>query len=243
MQHPTCSWFNYQCRYCPTLTRTEAGKTDTAEERFYTISEVARLLEVSDQSIRRWVKAGELRAYKPKKEYRIAESDLEEFLKERRVPLVQARLLSLEEEQREPSYEVALEAARRQSKQDRQAAARAWESERPQTYFARHENDAVARLLTYPADELAGSVLELARRCIELEASRAAQLENFPAEQVAAFLVENERDKERIRRELEKMSAAEFREALIAVSPRLRRYFREESTSRESSEEKQGRSA
>jgi excisionase family DNA binding protein len=79
----------------------EAGKTDTAAERFYTISEVARRLEVSDQSIRRWVKAGELRAYKPKKEYRIAESDLEEFLKERQVPLVQAPLLENVEE--EPS--------------------------------------------------------------------------------------------------------------------------------------------
>jgi excisionase family DNA binding protein len=101
LQHPACSCFNYQCRYCQTLIRTEAGKTDTAGERFYTISEVARLLEVSDQSIRRWVKAGELRAYKPKKEYRIAESDLEEFLKERRVPLVQARLLNFEE--RRPS--------------------------------------------------------------------------------------------------------------------------------------------
>jgi excisionase family DNA binding protein len=61
---------------------------------------VARLLEVSDQSIRRWVKAGELRAYKPKKEYRIAKSDLEAFLKERRVPLVQDRLLDFGEEPR-----------------------------------------------------------------------------------------------------------------------------------------------
>jgi excisionase family DNA binding protein len=82
----------------------EAGKTDTAEERYYTISEAARLLRVSDQSVRRWVKAGELRAYKPKKEYRIAESDLEEFLKERRVPLVQAPLLNFEEERREYPY-------------------------------------------------------------------------------------------------------------------------------------------
>jgi excisionase family DNA binding protein len=99
LQHSIAAWFNYQCRYCSTLIRTEAGKTDTAAERFYTISEVARVLEVSDQSIRRWVKAGELRAFKPKKEYRIAESDLQEFLKERRVPLVQARLLDFGEEQ------------------------------------------------------------------------------------------------------------------------------------------------
>ncbi len=44
---------------------------------------------MSDQSIRRWIKAGELKAYKPKKEYRIAESDLQEFIEGRAVPLVQ----------------------------------------------------------------------------------------------------------------------------------------------------------
>jgi excisionase family DNA binding protein len=72
---------------------------------------VARLLEVSDQSIRRWVKAGELRAYKPKKEYRIAKSDLEAFLKERRVPLVQSRLLDFGEEPR-TEWEAAVSSAR-----------------------------------------------------------------------------------------------------------------------------------
>jgi excisionase family DNA binding protein len=66
------------------------GATDT-EQRFYTLSEVARLLEVSEQSVRRWIKAGELVAYKPKKEYRIAETDLRQFLEGRRaVPLAQA---------------------------------------------------------------------------------------------------------------------------------------------------------
>jgi excisionase family DNA binding protein len=62
------------------------------------------VLEVSDQSIRRWVKAGELKAYKPKKEYRIAESDLQEFLEGRAVPLVQAPLPDLEDERREYPY-------------------------------------------------------------------------------------------------------------------------------------------
>jgi excisionase family DNA binding protein len=57
-------------------------------------------LEVSDQSIRRWVKAGELKAYKPKKEYRIAAGDLQEFLEGRAVPLVQTPLPELPEERR-----------------------------------------------------------------------------------------------------------------------------------------------
>jgi len=158
-------------------------------------------------------------------------------------PLAQAPLPDPVQERREDVLDLALEAARRQAIQDIQAANRAASSERAQAYFMRHDNEAMHRLLEYPADELAPAVLELARRCIDLVASRAAQLEDFPAEQVAAFLAENERDNERIRRELEKMSAAEWREAVLAVSPPLRRYFREESTSREASEEKQGRSA
>jgi excisionase family DNA binding protein len=124
---------------------------------------------VSDQSIRRWVKAGELRAYKPKKEYRITESDLEEFLKERRVPLVQARLLNFEQEQRPEIPDVVLAAARRQAEHVRQAATRAEQSGRAQSYFMHHDNAAVVRLLEYPPDEVAGALIELAHRCIQLE--------------------------------------------------------------------------
>jgi len=68
-------------------------------------------------------------------------------------------------------------------------------------------------------------------------------LRGFPAEQIAAAVAENEHDNERIRRELEKWSANDWREALLAVSPRLRRYFREESTSRETTDEHQDKSA
>jgi len=57
--------------------------TDVEGERFYTIPEVARILRVSDQSVRRWIKAGELRATKPGKEYRIGHTNLEEFLRAR----------------------------------------------------------------------------------------------------------------------------------------------------------------
>jgi excisionase family DNA binding protein len=62
-------------------------------ERYLSLQEVGDELGVSDQTVRRWVKAGELAAYKPGKEYRIKGSDLEEFLKTREVsPKVQASL-------------------------------------------------------------------------------------------------------------------------------------------------------
>jgi excisionase family DNA binding protein len=63
-------------------------------EKYLSLQEVADELGVSDQTVRRWVKAGELAAYKPGKEYRIKGSDLEEFLKTREVsPKVQSSLL------------------------------------------------------------------------------------------------------------------------------------------------------
>lgn len=74
------------------------------------------------------------------------------------------------EERREDVYDLALTAARRQAKQDVQAAVRALESGRAQTYFMRHDNEAMQRLLGRSADELAPAVLEMAHRVVELEA-------------------------------------------------------------------------
>ena len=48
-----------------------------------------------------------------------------------------------------------------------------------------------------------------------------------PREQIAAWLAQDERDKEFISRELEKMSPKDLREQIIAISPSLRRYYRE----------------
>jgi transcriptional regulator with XRE-family HTH domain len=79
----------------------------------------------------------------------------------------------LEDERREAIYDVVMDAARRQAKQDRQAATRAVESERPQTYFMRHENEAVVRLLKYPAGELADALMELVQ--LEGELQRTAE--------------------------------------------------------------------
>jgi|SRR5215217_138065 len=70
-----------------------------SEEQFLSLEDVASRLQVSDQTVRRWVKAGKLAAYKPGLEYRIKGSDLEEFLKTREVsPKVQSPLPDLEVE-------------------------------------------------------------------------------------------------------------------------------------------------
>jgi transcriptional regulator with XRE-family HTH domain len=81
----------------------------------------------------------------------------------------------LEDERRVAIHDLALDAARRQAEQDSQAFARAKESGQPQTYVMRHENEAMLRLLEYPAGELADALIELARRCVELENKHAVE--------------------------------------------------------------------
>jgi excisionase family DNA binding protein len=54
------------------------------DERYLTLPEVAEQLKVSRRTVYRWVKAGDLSAYKFANEYRITESDLKDFLEARR---------------------------------------------------------------------------------------------------------------------------------------------------------------
>src|SRR5215212_10351554 len=62
------------------------------EEQFYSLDQVAERLQVSDQTVRRWIKSGKLAAYKPGREYRITPSDLDAFLESYSYPKVQAPL-------------------------------------------------------------------------------------------------------------------------------------------------------
>lgn len=52
---------------------------------FRDVHGIAEELGVDVQTVRRWIQSGSLRAFKPGKEYRVRESDLEEFLAAREV--------------------------------------------------------------------------------------------------------------------------------------------------------------
>lgn len=52
----------------------------TVTEELLSVPEVGDRLGVSVYTVRRWIKSGDLLAYRPGKEYRIRESDLEKFL-------------------------------------------------------------------------------------------------------------------------------------------------------------------
>lgn len=52
------------------------------EDRHLSLSEVAGSMGVSERTVRRWIKAGRLKAYKPGRDYRIPESALQKFMEE-----------------------------------------------------------------------------------------------------------------------------------------------------------------
>jgi excisionase family DNA binding protein len=52
------------------------------EDRQLSLSEVAGLMGVSERTVRRWIKLGKLRAYKPGRDYRIPESGFRAFVEE-----------------------------------------------------------------------------------------------------------------------------------------------------------------
>jgi excisionase family DNA binding protein len=58
-------------------------KENEMEEQWFTVDEVARRLKVSDQTVRRWLRAGALvgRNFGGRTGYRIPEAELERFLR------------------------------------------------------------------------------------------------------------------------------------------------------------------
>ena len=52
-------------------------------DRYQTVQELAERMEVSESTVRQWIKSGELRAIDIGKGWRIADTDLEHFLKAR----------------------------------------------------------------------------------------------------------------------------------------------------------------
>lgn len=58
-------------------------KSVTAPARLLTIREVADYLQADEKTIRRWIKARNLPAFKLGRQWRVAEKDLQRFLNER----------------------------------------------------------------------------------------------------------------------------------------------------------------
>jgi excisionase family DNA binding protein len=54
------------------------------EQRFLTVPQIAKDLQISEDLVRIWIRKKELPAYRVGKEYRIKQEDYEEFLKKRK---------------------------------------------------------------------------------------------------------------------------------------------------------------
>jgi excisionase family DNA binding protein len=92
----------------------------TGTEELLPLPEAAERLGVSVYTVRRWIKDGKLKAFKPGKEYRVREGDLEEFLAAREVrpkaptsPSQRSLFNGLEEARREDTeyihFDIALD--------------------------------------------------------------------------------------------------------------------------------------
>jgi len=86
----------------------------TNTEELLPLPEAAERLGVSIYTVRRWIKDGKLRAFRPGKEYRVREADLEEFLAAREVrpkevpsPSQRSLFNGFEEERRTAAYQRA----------------------------------------------------------------------------------------------------------------------------------------
>lgn len=53
------------------------------QDRYQTVQELAQRLEVAEATVRHWIKSGELRAIDIGKGWRIADTDLQRFLRAR----------------------------------------------------------------------------------------------------------------------------------------------------------------
>lgn len=54
-------------------------------EKFYTVSEICKMLNLNKLTVRGMIKEGSLKAYKVGKLYRISSKDFEAFMNERKV--------------------------------------------------------------------------------------------------------------------------------------------------------------
>lgn len=71
------------------------------QDRYQTVQELADRLEVAEATVRQWIKGGELRAIDIGKGWRIADADLESFLKSRETaPRKQNDATAVQAEQR-----------------------------------------------------------------------------------------------------------------------------------------------
>ena len=75
-------WISEKEDYPERKKRAEEGKVAKDRELFYFVEDIANILEVNSETVRRWIRSGKLKAKAESKRsgYRIAHEDLKEFV-------------------------------------------------------------------------------------------------------------------------------------------------------------------
>jgi HTH-type transcriptional regulator, competence development regulator len=128
------------------------------ERRALTLRELAEMSGVAADTINQ-IELGH-RKPRPSTLRKLARA-LEVNVEELMPPKASAPSTPGQPEKEKSIFDLVRDAVLRQAEQDRQAFNRALESERPQTYWVRHESEAMKRLLEYNHGDLAEAYIAL----------------------------------------------------------------------------------
>ncbi len=163
------------------------------EERWLTVAEIAAMLRVHEQTVREWLRQGQLkgRSFGGRTGYRVAEADLRRFLREREAETIDERPYTAEVLAR---FDGDAEAARAAERRDREEIAalerRVSELLEPLTYQVFVEYPAL-RDLPEEASVAAASAI-LRQRVMDRDDLREAVLHSEVSKQIAAMVYERE---------------------------------------------------
>jgi transcriptional regulator with XRE-family HTH domain len=157
-------------------------KLDSAKVRWHrdrlgwTLDTLAEQAEVAEGTAMRAEHGEDIRPSSGRRIARAFGVDISELVPEKPgvvLPKAGAPTYSGPPEKEKPIFDVVRDAVLRQGDQDRQAFTRAAESGYAQTYWKRHENEILARLLKYdPTGELPEAYIDLMWRFLESERDR-----------------------------------------------------------------------
>ncbi len=195
-----------------------------SEEQMLSLEEVAERLQVSGQTVRRWIKSGRLVAYKPGLGWRIRPSDLEAFLETRSSPKASSRSTL------EPTLEGVLEEERREEPKAGASSTSGVElpglkATRERRGWSRNELAAKSGVPTAVISGLESGARKadgetLARLARELDCYKGDLF--MPAEIMEAFRARDAQENDRLKKEAESLTPDEVR-ALKLASPAFRK--------------------
>ncbi len=86
-------WIEHYSQDEATLTNRIVPKSQKRHEEYYMVDEVAMILGLSERTVFRLIKKGELKGFKAGREWRFEESDIEDYIRQARAKAEQERTI------------------------------------------------------------------------------------------------------------------------------------------------------